>query len=90
MKISRETKIYALNKRAHIHTIVLYKTILIYTHHHDNPTIVFSLLTRNTRHHSFLILHIALKILTSTVSSATTNQLPKYIYILSLHEDFQR
>ena len=23
---------------------------MIYTHHHDNPTIVFSLITRNTRH----------------------------------------
>ena len=35
------------------HIIVLYKTIWIYTHHHENSTTVFSLLTRNTRHHSF-------------------------------------
>ena len=52
----------------------------LHTHHHDNPTIVFSLLTRNTHHHSFLILHIALKLLTSTASSVTMTQLPKCIY----------
>ena len=71
---------YALNKRTLTHIIVLYKIILIYTLHQDNPTIVFSLLIQSTRHHSFLILHIALKILTSTASSATTTQSPKSIY----------
>ena len=62
------------------HIIVLYKNILIYTHHHDSPNIVLSLLIQSTRQHSFLILHIALKILTSTASSATTTQSPKCIY----------
>ena len=71
---------YALNKRTHIHIIVLDKIILIYTLHQDNLTIVFSFSTQNTRHHFFLILHIALKILTSTASSATMTQLPKCIY----------
>ena len=71
---------YALNKRTHIHTIVLYKIILICTSHQDNLTIVFSFLTQGTRHHFSLVLHIASKILTSTVSSATITQLPKCIY----------
>ena len=70
----------ALNKRTLTHIIVLYKTTLIYTHHHDNLNTIFSFLTRSLRHHSFLILHIALKILTSTASSAFTTQLPKCIY----------
>ena len=42
--------------------------------------IFFSLLTQNTRHQLFLILHIALKTLTSTASSATTTQSSKCIY----------
>ena len=46
--------------------------------HHT--TIVFSLLTQNTSHHFFLILHYALKILISTASSANMTQLPKCIY----------
>ena len=71
---------YALNKRTHTHFIVLYKIILIYTPHQDNLTTVFSFLTQNTRHHFSLILQIALKILTSTASSATMTQLPKCIY----------
>ena len=70
----------ALNKPTHIHTIVLYKIILICTPHQDNLTIVFSFLTQSTRHHFSLILHIASKILTSTASSATMTQLPKCIY----------
>ena len=74
---------YALNNRTHIHIIVLYKIILIYTLHQDNITIVFSFSTQNTRHHFFLILHFALKILTSTASSATMTQLPKGIYSAS-------
>ena len=69
-----------INKRTLTEITVLYKTILIYTHHHKNHTTVFSLLTRNTYHHSFLTLHIAIKILTSTASSSTTTQLPKCIY----------
>ena len=52
----------------------------MYTLHQDNLTIVFSFLTQNTRHHFFLFLHIALKILTYTASSATMTQLPKCIY----------
>ena len=47
-------------------------------------TIVFSLLTQSTCHHFSLILHIALKILTSTASSATMTQLPKCIYSVPL------
>ena len=56
---------------------------MIYTHHHDNPTTIFSLLTQSTHHQPFLILHIALKILTFTASSATTIQLPKCIYFVT-------
>ena len=71
---------YALNKPTHIHTIVLYKIILICIPHQDNLTIIFSFLTQSTRHHFSLILHIASKILFSTASSATMTQLPKCIY----------
>ena len=39
-----------LNKRTPTHITVLYKIILIYTHHHDNPTTVFSLMTLNIHH----------------------------------------
>ena len=62
------------------HTIVSYKTTLIYTHPQDNPTIVFNLLTQNTRHHFFLILHIVSKTLTSTAPSVTTIPFTKCIY----------
>ena len=48
-----------LNKPIHTLINVLYKIILIYTHHHDNPTIVISLSTQNTHHHFFSISHIA-------------------------------
>ena len=64
----------------HIHTIVLYKIILICTPHQDNFTIVFRFLFQSTRHHFSLILHIESKILTSTASAATMTQLPKCIY----------
>ena len=73
---------YALNKPTHIHTIVLYKIILICIPHQDNLTIVFSFLTQSTRHHFSLFLHISSKILTSTASSATMTQLPKCIYFV--------
>ena len=64
------------------HTYTYYRFIKNHfdLHHHDNPTIVFNSLTRNTHHHFFLILHIALKLLTSTASSVTMTPLPKCIY----------
>ena len=67
-------------KQTHTYTYYRFKTTSIYTHHLDSPTIVFSLLTQNTRHHFFLILHIASNILTFTASSVTTIPLPKCIY----------
>ena len=71
---------YALNKRTPTHIIVLYKINLICTHHHDNPTIFFCLLTLNTPHQFFLTLQTASRVLTSKASSATFNQSPKCIY----------
>ena len=68
---------FELNKRTPTHVIVLYKTILIYTHHHDNPTTDFSLLTLYTPHH-FSTLHIASKILTSKAFYDPVTQL--YIF----------
>ena len=65
------------------HTYTYYRFIQNHFDLHTpsgQPPTVFKFLNRNTRHHSSLILHIALKILTSTASSATTSQLPKCIY----------
>ena len=79
--LHRSHNIMLRTKQTHTYTYYRFIQNHFYLHTASRqPHHRFQFLNSKIRHHFSLILHIALKILTSTASSANMTQLPKCIY----------